>query len=319
MTSPAARLAPTSEPTIDPTSEPTIEPTSAPSDPEARLRALENLTVTHHPTDVAGLTYVYPVVSRRAGGVSIGVNLNPNHACNWRCVYCQVENLTLGGGPSIELERLERELELVIALARRPETLARWAPEHRRLVDVAFSGDGEPTTSPQFAEAVACVRRVLERAGLLGELKVIVITNGSMGHKRAVLAALEELATMNGEVWVKLDSATREGAARLNGSRESAEHHLEGVARIAAACPAWVQTCVVRLSGELPSADETARYLEAMATLARGERPPRGVLLYTLARPSMQPEAAVLEPAPREHLEGLAHELRARGIEVRVV
>lgn len=292
---------------------------AAPGASSERLRQLSRLTVTSHPTDVAGLTYVYPVVSRRAGGVSIGVNLNPNHACNWRCVYCQVPDLTLGAGPPIDLDLLERELSLVLELAARPETLERWAPpEQRRLVDVAFSGDGEPTTSPDFDGAIACVGRVLERAGLLGVLKVIVISNGSMGHKRSVLAALERLATMNGEVWVKLDSATSEGALRLNGSHESAAHHLEGVALMAATCPTWVQTCVVRLRGELPSADETSRYLDALSRLARRERPPRGVLLYTLARPSMQPEAEVLEAAPREHLEALAEQLRARGLEVRV-
>ena len=49
-----------------------------------------------HSRDAAGLKYVYPVVSRRAEGVSVGINLNPNNACNWRCVYCQVPDLVLG-------------------------------------------------------------------------------------------------------------------------------------------------------------------------------------------------------------------------------
>ena len=68
------------------------------------------LSVNDHNRDVTGMTYVYPVVSRRAGGVSIGINLNPNNACNWACVYCQVDNLTRGGPPPIDLDLLEREL-----------------------------------------------------------------------------------------------------------------------------------------------------------------------------------------------------------------
>ncbi|MCZ7653212.1 MAG: hypothetical protein M5R42_01445 [Rhodocyclaceae bacterium] len=42
---------------------------------------MKQLDVTDpHSRDSAGLTYVYPVVSRRAGGVSIGINPNPNNA-----------------------------------------------------------------------------------------------------------------------------------------------------------------------------------------------------------------------------------------------
>ena len=68
------------------------------------------LTTTDHSRDSAGLRYVYPVVSRRAGGVSIGINLNPNNACNWRCIYCQVPELVRGTAPPIDLALLEQEL-----------------------------------------------------------------------------------------------------------------------------------------------------------------------------------------------------------------
>ena len=68
------------------------------------------LTIEDHRRDSAGLLYVYPVVSRRAGGVSVGINLNVNNACNWACVYCQVDNLSRGGPPPIDLGRLESEL-----------------------------------------------------------------------------------------------------------------------------------------------------------------------------------------------------------------
>ena len=35
--------------------------------------------------------FVYPVLSRRSGGISIGVNLNPDKVCNFDCIYCQVD------------------------------------------------------------------------------------------------------------------------------------------------------------------------------------------------------------------------------------
>jgi len=68
------------------------------------------LSTTNHGRDDAALRYVYPVVSRRAGGVSVGINLNPNNACNWRCIYCQVPDLTRGAAPAIDLTILEAEL-----------------------------------------------------------------------------------------------------------------------------------------------------------------------------------------------------------------
>ena len=73
-------------------------------------RTSKLLHIGDHSRDIAGLTYVYPVVSRRAGGVSIGINLNPNNACNWRCVYCQVPDLKRGSAPQLDLVKLEAEL-----------------------------------------------------------------------------------------------------------------------------------------------------------------------------------------------------------------
>src|SRR3989338_9353712 len=69
-----------------------------------------HLTITDHNRDVLGMKYIYPVISRRAGGVSVGINLNTNNACNWRCVYCQVPDLKRGGAPEVDLEKLAGEL-----------------------------------------------------------------------------------------------------------------------------------------------------------------------------------------------------------------
>ena len=102
------------------------------------------LSVNDHNRDVTGMTYVYPVVSRRAGGVSIGINLNPNNACNWACVYCQVPGLTRGGPPPVQLALLEAELRRFLREVTEGDFMVRYVPEEaRRLVDVAFSGNGE--------------------------------------------------------------------------------------------------------------------------------------------------------------------------------
>ena len=109
------------------------------------------LTIEDHNRDVTGMTYVYPVISRRAGGVSIGINLNPNNACNWACVYCQVPGLVRGGPPPVRLELLESELRTFLREITEGDFMLREVPaEARRLVDVAFSGNGEPTSASGF-------------------------------------------------------------------------------------------------------------------------------------------------------------------------
>lgn len=107
------------------------------------------------------MTYVYPVVSRRAGGVSVGINLNPNNACNWRCIYCQVPGLTRGGPPPLNLSLLEAELRRMLESILNGGFMAERVPAGlRRLADIAFSGNGEPTSAPEFPAAVARVEQI---------------------------------------------------------------------------------------------------------------------------------------------------------------
>jgi len=277
------------------------------------------LTPRRHDRDVAGLTYVYPVVSRRAGGVSIGINLNPNAACNWRCVYCQVPGLTYGKGPPIDLELLRRELDGMLAQIFEGDYLEQHVPaEARRVNDVAFSGDGEPTSSPQFCEAVDAAIDLLCRRELLGKLEIVLITNGSLTHVAPVQAALERLGEHGGEVWFKLDSATEQGIARMNSAHMTPERVARNLRHAAQRCPTWVQTMVLARDGEPPTPDEVEAYLDFLRDRLEEGLPLRGVLLYGLARPSLQPEAPTLSPLPRAWMEGLAARLEKLGLTVKL-
>jgi wyosine [tRNA(Phe)-imidazoG37] synthetase (radical SAM superfamily) len=277
------------------------------------------LTTSLHDRDAAGMTYVYPVVSRRAGGVSVGINLNPNNACNWRCVYCQVPGLVAGKGPPIDLDLLERELGLLLEAIVRGDYLERHVPEGaRRLVDVAFSGNGEPTSSPQFVEAIERVGRVLERLELAGRIALVLITNGSLVHLPAVREGLAALARLGGVAWFKLDSATEEGRLALNDARLSNARVRENLIACARAIPTWVQTLALARRGAPPSAAETEAYLAFLAGVLAEAVPLRGVLLYGIARPSWQPEAQELAPLPAAWMEAFAERIRALGLEVRV-
>src|SRR3569832_2842597 len=120
------------------------------------------LTSTNHDRDSAGMTYVYPVVSRRAGGVSVGINLNPNNACNWACVYCQVPNLPRGTAPDIDLAQLETELRALLTDILRGDFMPPRVPEGaRRQNENAKTDNDKPTSAREFPQVVECIGRVM--------------------------------------------------------------------------------------------------------------------------------------------------------------
>ena len=235
------------------------------------------LNVTDHDRDNAGLTYVYPVVSRRAGGVSIGVNLNPNNACNWRCVYCQVPNLKRGTAPVIDLAKLESELRFFLHEIMNGSFMRDHVPpEARRVNDIAISGNGEPTSAREFEQVIELIARVKGDYNLPRGLKLVLITNGSLIERSGVRAGLRHMATLNGEVWFKLDSATREGRQRINNTRMSLKQMRENLRIAALLCPTWLQTCLFQIDGDPPDSKECAAYLKFIEDLLREGVPVRG-------------------------------------------
>jgi hypothetical protein len=273
------------------------------------------LTIEDHRRDSAGLRYVYPVVSRRAGGVSVGINLNVNNACNWACVYCQVDGLTRGGPPPVDLDLLAAELGGFLDPVPLAGFMARTVPEGaRQLVDVAFSGNGEPTSAPEFPQAVRRVRAVLAQCGVAASLPVRLITNGSLLHRAAVRDGIRTLGEMGGEVWFKLDRALPAEIKAINGARLDIAKVRRDLAACARMATTWVQTCWFALDGMAPGPASRAACCALLAPLA-GQL--AGVHLYGLARPSLQPAASRLQRLPAAELEAFGEEIRsATGIRV---
>ncbi|PZP53255.1 MAG: radical SAM protein [Azospira oryzae] len=279
--------------------------------------APRTLTTIDHDRSAAGLTYVYPVVSRRARGLSVGINLNTNSACNWRCIYCQVPGLVRGAAPAVDFRRLEQELRAFLAEVVHGDFLQRAVPAGmRRLNDVALSGNGEPTSAREFDRVVETVGRVMREVPVPPETKLVLITNGSLMHRAAVQRGLARMRELNGEVWFKLDSATRAGLERINHTGMGPARlraNLEIAARL---CPTWIQTSVFLLDGEPLSAADRAAYLDFLADMLRTGVPLKGILLYSLARPSMQPEAPRLAPVSDAWGQRFADEIRRLGLAV---
>jgi wyosine [tRNA(Phe)-imidazoG37] synthetase (radical SAM superfamily) len=269
---------------------------------------MPQLSIRDHRRDVAGMTYVYPVVSRRAGGVSVGINLNPNNACNWRCIYCQVPNLTRGGPPPIDLTRLEAELRDMLDQLYVGDYLARHAPlEARRVVDVAFSGNGEPTSAPEFSAAVDLVLGILESFSLPQPPKLRLITNGSLLDRPEVQAGIAAIGAQRGEVWFKVDAVESEMMHRINGVSYAHETVRRRLSLCAELCETWVQTCCFAVEGEVFSLADSESYMDLLRGLAHRLA---GVFLYGLARPSMQAEAALITSVPPAWLEARAEKIR---------
>ena len=269
-----------------------------------------------HSRDAAGLTYVYPVISRRSGGVSVGINLNPNNACNWACAYCQVEGLVRGAAPAIDLEQLSTELAGFLDLASTDAWMEEHAPEGaRKITDIAISGNGEPTTCDQFAEVLERVIEVRGERGL--EVPTVLITNGSRVHTDGVQAGLRAMARAQGQVWFKLDRVTAAGRLEVNRIQGGADRAADQLALAASCCPTRVQTCMFTVDGQPPDEDELEAYLEFLRGQVRAGTSLEGVTLYGLARPSMQPGAERLGRVDAAWLETFAERVRvATGLPV---
>ncbi len=278
---------------------------------------MSRLSVLDHSRDVTGMTYVYPVVSRRAGGVSVGINLNPNNACNWRCIYCQVPDLQRGGPPPIDLARLEEELFDMLSQLYRGDYLAQHAPpEARRVVDIAFSGNGEPTSAAEFPAAVDMVRRMLDSFAMPAPLRIRLITNGSLLDREDVQAGIAQIGLQGGEVWFKVDGVDPARMRLINGVGYAPTTVLRRLKCCGELCETWVQTCRFVLDGQPIMAAESDAYLDFL-TAAKDFV--AGVHLYGLARPSMQAEALRLSALPAEQLERLAAHIRQKtGLTVQV-
>ena len=104
----------------------------------------------------------------------------------------------------LDLPQLRDELNEMVELVTGGELFenARFAttpPEYRRLNDIAMSGDGEPTTSPIFAEVVQLCADIRAAHGLEA-VKLVLITNATMLQRPRVMEGLEIFDANNGEI-----------------------------------------------------------------------------------------------------------------------
>jgi len=280
----------------------------------------QKLTTSDHNRDVAGLRYVYPVISRRAGGLSIGINVNTNNACNWRCVYCQVPNLIKGTAPELDFNLLEQEFRFFLEQVVRGNFYEQFnVPEHQRVIkDIAISGNGEPTSLKGFDQAIKLIGDIATEMKVLPECDFVLITNGSLIHQLDVQKGLKTFNHYNGQVWFKLDSATKEGRGQINDCKQRSEKVFENLKTSSELCETRIQTCLLDyLQMDKAEAEENA-YVEFLKKIKDSGFDIKKVMLYTVARPSLQPEAEQIKKTKADSMNQLAEKLRVLGYEVSV-
>lgn len=258
--------------------------------------------------------YVYPVIARRSKGLSIGVNLNPDKRCTFACVYCQIDRRTRRDLHSLDLPMLHRELREVLdeAVSGRVWHEPRFAdtpPELRRVNDIAFSGDGEPTIVPQFDQAVGIGADVLRHAAM-PEVKLVVITNATQFDQPQVQRALPVLDANNGEIWAKLDAGTEEYFRRVNHPypRITLDHVLRGIAAIAQGRRIVLQSLFCRLDHVPTPEKEILAYCDNVAAILRAGGGIKLIQVHTIAR---TPASSEVTPLANEELDAIARHIRS--------
>jgi wyosine [tRNA(Phe)-imidazoG37] synthetase (radical SAM superfamily) len=269
---------------------------------------------TSHPRRFERFRWVYAVLSRRSGGLSLGVNLNPDRVCNFDCPYCEVDRRALA--PSSEVDPAGVEAELRELLARVAATGLSGSfpgvpPEKRRLSDVALSGDGESTLRKEFPEVcrrLAALRREWIASGGTS-FRLVLITNATLLDRPSTIQGLEFLcADGGGEIWGKLDAGTEAYYGEVNASRVSLSKVVDNLAATAARFPLRIQTLFFEKDGRVPDDAEIEAWLSHLERIRRSGRP-LAVQLHTVARPTA---VAGCRPLPLERLQEIADRVRSR-------
>ena len=248
-------------------------------------------TAFGYPRDFLANRFVYIVISPRAGGLSIGVNMNPDKACNFDCLYCEVDRKKPGAEARLDIKTMASELRTTLQTVRSGglRELPRYQvlPAHMlQLQHVALSGDGEPTLTPDFPEVVQRVVHVRAISGL-PFFKVVLITNAT-GLDRSPVQQGLRLLTREDEVWAKLDGGTEGYLARINRPQVPLSKVLANILLIGRQRPVVIQSLFPAIEGAEPPEGEIGEYAQRLKELKAGGAQISLVQIYSATRPMSQ-------------------------------
>jgi len=277
--------------------------------------------VQDHSRQFADFTFVYPVISRRSRGLSLGINLNPDKICNFDCVYCEVDRTAPGKVSRLDLNQMQDELAAMIhfvrdgGLAKEPKFNELPSFITRNVKDIAFSGDGEPTLIHNFAE---CVRTVAEvkRRECLDKTRIVLITDAAGLDKADVKRGLEIMDINQGEFFAKVTAGTENYFKQVNRTTVRFDRILKNLTETARARPIVIQSLFIKVHREVMPAAELNAYCDRLNQIAAAGGQIKEVHAYTAARPTPEPFATKLNI---DELNALAAVIRQKtGLTVQV-
>ena len=267
---------------------------------------------------------VYPVYSRRSGGLSVGINLFPDRkACSFDCPYCEVFPFNAGQSspfPGFSLHSLQlMEADLIEALAHAKE-------QNITVRDICFSGNGEPTQSPHFPSALEAAFRIRDSkvpgaelvlitngTGLLNDKTFDLLRGAACGNTAApdVQGAGQDSPAATGRlcIWLKLDAGTPDWYRAMSRSSIPFERLMEKIRAFVKCAPVTLQTMICAVNNRPPPPEEKRAWEALVAELASSAAELGGVQIYGKARPA--PEDPLAAPLPVTFLEARAASLRA--------
>lgn len=251
------------------------------------------------------------MISRRSGGLSIGVNLNPDAACNFDCVYCQVDRSAPPRPHGVDLNRLGEELSQMLAIAWSGALFtdpgfADVPADLRPVRDIAFSGDGEPTTCKRFCECVELVAKLKHDNGL-DQTKIVLITDACYLTRPHVVAGLAVMDHNNGKIWAKLDAGTEAYYQKVNRPNYPLEHVIDNIIATARVRPVVIQSLFMRLEGQPPEGPELAAYVDRLNQIVQAGARIDYVQVYTVAR---RPAEDYVRPLTNSEVDCIAQLVR---------
>lgn len=245
-------------------------------------------TAYGYPRNFLGNRFVYVVVSPRARGLSIGVNFNPDRNCNFDCVYCEVDRGTAGRDQQLNIDVMAGELAATLNAAAngtlRDVPLYRNLPEDLlQLRHVTLSGDGEPTLSPLFTEALQTVAHV-RALGRFPFFKIVLVSNASGFDLPEVQRGLE-LLTRQDEIWAKLDTGAQSWMDVINQSQVPLDKTHSNILLVARNRPVIIQSLFASVDNVDPSADQIEQYALRLRDLKEAGAQIPLVQIYSASRP----------------------------------
>jgi wyosine [tRNA(Phe)-imidazoG37] synthetase (radical SAM superfamily) len=255
----------------------------------AELHAGDADTAFGCPRNFLDNKYIYLVFSPRARGLTVGVNLSPDHTCNFDCVYCEVDHTRKSEERLPDLEVVARELESVLTAVHEGRIWTQPPFDQldrslRKLKHVTISGDGEPTLCPLFRESVETITHIRVR-GVVPFFRMVLLTNTTGLDQPDVQAGLK-LFVPTDEIWAKLDVGTQAGMDLINRGDIPLKKVLENILLLARVRPVVIQSLFTAIDDKRLPPSEIAEYAHRLKELKeQGAQIPL-VQVYSANRPS---------------------------------